>query len=84
MENSDNNLPELNPVALGGYYSHGDIVYMGISRTQYPDWIGWPVVDMYIPIHPGAFICNRYLDQMVQEFYIDHPIIPDDDSQLTP
>lgn len=84
MESSDNSI---DPKALGGYFSfsdHPDTVYMGISRNEYPDWYGWPVVDLYMPIHPGAFINNRYLEQMVQEFYIDHPIIADNDNESTP
>lgn len=54
---------------VGGYYSSDGESYAGISRTEHPDWIGWQVVDQYQPLHPGAFIGNRYLEQMVLEFY---------------
>lgn len=57
----------------GGYSADpndaGGETYQGISRRYFPNWEGWPTVDLYKPLHQGAMIKDDSLDSMVEGFY---------------
>ncbi len=44
----------------------GGVTYCGISRVNYPNWIGWPLVDDWIKNKTNHHLL---LDKLVREFY---------------
>lgn len=61
----------------GGYCNNpkdsGGETYAGISRRNWPEWKGWPIVQQIIATHPSnlniALKSNTLLQQEVQQFY---------------
>lgn len=57
----------------GGYVNDpsdsGKETYCGISREHWPDWEGWPLVDLAKPLDTGAIIEDKVLEEMVNTFY---------------
>ncbi len=51
--------------------------YMGVDRSQNPDWSGWPIIDQINAANPGASVStldslfseNQALQTSVQQFY---------------
>lgn len=42
----------------------------GITRKNYPNWAGWPIVDAHKPLQRGARISE--LDSLTKQFYKRH------------
>jgi len=74
-------------IAEGGYVNdpkdRGGETYMGISRANFPHWLGWPVIDSYIKndlsgeLLNAALKDNHSLQLQVRSFYKDqfwHPM----------
>lgn len=57
----------------GGYVNdpqdRGGETYAGITRKNYPDWEGWPIVDRYKPLERGEIIEDVELSGQVKAFY---------------
>ncbi|MDP9079103.1 MAG: hypothetical protein M3O71_16875 [Bacteroidota bacterium] len=63
-----------------GGYNPGDgeaETYMGVDRSQNPNWSGWPTIDQIKAANPGAtisalnklFAANHTLQANIQQFY---------------
>lgn len=59
--------------AEGGYVfdpnDSGSETYRGISRSNFPQWIGWELIDNHKPLKRGEFINSGILDNAVDVFY---------------
>ena len=50
----------------------GGETYRGISRVNFPNWPGWPIVDQNKPLKKNDIIINRHLDKLVANFYFEN------------
>jgi lysozyme family protein len=59
----------------GGYsndpYDVGGETYKGVSRSYYPDWAGWTIIDKAKsdPKFPNCLQGNNKLDVLIKQFY---------------
>lgn len=63
----------------GGYSDpsyDGHETYRGITRSNYPNWEGWKIVDANKPLKYNQIIKNISLENEVRKFYNKHYYIP--------
>ena len=57
----------------GGYVNdpadYGGETYCGISRHNFPKWLGWLIVDEHKPLRREQIINDEGLEVLVEEFY---------------